>query len=70
MNLHKTGIEISSDFQSDLSMANSYYKGKAFEYFDFSRWAHGYEDLPLLERFKDDTNEIITKAKRYWFSVS
>jgi hypothetical protein len=57
-------------FESDLQSANSYYKGKAFEYFDFRRWAHGYPDLPPFARFRDDIRRIVEKTKGYCFSVS
>lgn len=57
-------------FESDLCDANQYYKGKAFEYFDFRRWAHGYEDLPPLSRFKVQTREIVEKTKQYCFSLT
>ena len=60
----------SLNFEADLTNANSYYQGKAFEYFDFSRWAHGYEDLPPLDRFKEEIQNIIEKTKKYCFSVS
>ena len=60
----------SPNFEEDLTNANLYYKGKAFEYFDFSRWAHGYENLPPLGRFKNETQRIIEKTKKYCFLVS
>jgi len=68
--LSEVVIETSSNFSSDLSKANSYYKGKAFEYFDFSRWAHGYKDLPPFERFRDDIKSVVEETKRHCFSVS
>lgn len=58
------------EFEIDLQSANSYYKGKAFEYFDFTRWAHGYEDLPPFARFRDETKRIVEKTKEYCFSVA
>jgi hypothetical protein len=49
------------DFSIDLQSANSYYKGKAFEYFDFRRWAHGYQDFatlcPVQRRDQEDRGE-------------
>lgn len=59
-----------SDFETDLRNANSYYKGKAFEYFDFRRWAHGYEGLPPVARFRDEIKRIVEKTKEYCFSVA
>jgi hypothetical protein len=57
-------------FEADLASANSYYKGKAFEYFDFRRWAHGYEGLPPLGRFRDEVRGIVDKTKKFCFDVS
>lgn len=57
-------------FETDLARANAYYKGKSFEYFDFRRWAHGYEGLPPLGRFRDEIGKIVDKTKDYCFSVS
>lgn len=57
-------------FESDLQWANSYYKGKAFEYFDFRRWARGYRDLPPLARFRDATKKVVEKTKEYCFSIA
>jgi hypothetical protein len=59
-----------SDFEVDLQKANAYYKGKAFEYFDFRRWAGGYEGLPPLARFRSEIEEIVAKTKNYVFSVA
>lgn len=58
------------DFESDLESANSYYKGKAFEYFDFRRWARGYPDLPPFARFRDEAKRVVEKTKEYCFSVA
>jgi hypothetical protein len=58
------------DFENDLHQANLYYKGKAFEYFDFGRWAHGYDGLPPLARFRDEIKRIADKTKAYCFSVA
>ncbi len=57
--------ELPSEIGSVLALANPYYKGKAFEYFDFRRWAHGYEDLPSLDRIGDSTAMLIEKLKPY-----
>ena len=57
-------------FETDLQNANTYYKGKAFEYFDFRRWARGYEGLPPLARFRDEIKRIVEKTKEYCFSVA
>jgi len=53
-----------------LRNANAYYKGKAFEYFDFRRWADGYEGLPPLVRFRNEIKRIVEKTKEYCFSVA
>jgi hypothetical protein len=58
------------EFETDLRKANTYYKDKAFEYFDFRRWAHAYEGLPQFERFRDETKKIVDGTKEYCFSVS
>jgi hypothetical protein len=57
-------------FEADLASANSYYKGKAFEYFDFRRWARGYQGLPPLPRFRDEVRKIVEKTKKFCFDVS
>ena len=57
-------------FEADVASANSYYKGKAFEYFDFRRWAHGYQGLPPLPRFRDEIRKIVEKTKKFCFDVS
>jgi hypothetical protein len=57
-------------FEADLASVNSYYKGKAFEYFDFRRWAKGYEGLPPLDRFRDEVKKIVDKTKKFCFDVS
>lgn len=59
-----------SEFEADLVNANHYYKGKAFEYFDFRRWAHGFEGLPPFERFRDQVNDLVVRTKKYCFAVS
>jgi hypothetical protein len=53
----------------DLKDANAYYKGKAFEYFDFRKWAHGYIGLPPLNRFRSETQQVTSKVKAYCLSV-
>jgi hypothetical protein len=58
------------EFEDHVASANRYYKGKAFEYFDFRRWAHGYEDLPPFERFRDEVNDVVVQTKKYCFAVS
>jgi hypothetical protein len=60
----------STDFERDLKNANAYYKAKAFEYFDFSRWAHNYEDLPPFARFRDEVERIVEETKKYCVAVS
>jgi hypothetical protein len=57
-------------FEADLARANTYYKDKVFEYFDFDRWAHNYRDLPPLERFRDEVKRILEETKKYCFAVS
>jgi hypothetical protein len=57
-------------FEADLASANSYYKGKAFEYFDFRRWAHGYQGLPPLDTFQEEVRRIVEKTKKFCFDVS
>lgn len=61
---------LAPNFEGDLAGANNYYKGKAFEYFDFSRWAHSYEDLPPFERFRDEANDVVVQTTKYCFAVS
>ena len=62
--------EIPSDFESDLVAANAYYNSKNFEYFNFSRWAHGYKDLPPLSRFIGAVRAIVEKTKEHVLDVS
>ena len=57
--------EMPPDIENVLLLANTYYKGKAFEYFDFSRWMHGYEGLPELDQLADSTAMLIEKLKPY-----
>ncbi len=57
--------ELPSEIESDLALANPYHNDKAFEYFDFSRWVHGYEDLPSLDRLGDLTAMLIEQLKPY-----
>lgn len=57
-------------FEADLASVNSYYKGKAFEYFDFRRWAHGYQGLPPLDTFREEVGKIVEKTKKFCFDVS
>ncbi len=57
--------ELPSEIGSVLALANPYYKGKAFEYFDFSRWVHGYVRLPSLDRLGDSTAMLIAHLKPY-----
>ena len=57
-------------FEADLANANSYYKGKAFEHFDFRRWAENYEGLPPLRRFRDEVKSIVDLTKKFCFDVS
>lgn len=57
-------------FEADLTSANTYYKGKVFEYFDFGRWAHNYQNLPPFERFRDEVKRIVEETKRHCFAVS
>ncbi len=57
-------------FEPHLAMANSYYKGKGFEYFDFSRWAHSYADLPPLDRLEGYTMQLIADIKPYCLEVA
>jgi hypothetical protein len=53
------------DMTSDLAQANSYYAGKAFEYFDFRRWARKYDALPPLDRLEATTVTLIESLKPY-----
>ena len=62
--------ELPSEIESVLALVNPYYKGKAFEYFDFSRWAHGYEGLPSLDRLRDLTAMLIEKLKPYCINLA
>jgi len=56
--------------EADLAKANAYYKGKAFEYFDFSRWANKYEGLPPLDRLRELTTLVVSKLKPYCISLA
>ncbi|MBS9405656.1 hypothetical protein KG088_18890 [Halomonas sp. TRM85114] len=60
----------SPGFENHIVSANKYYKGKTFEYFDFRRWAHGYEDLPPFECFRDEVNKVVVQIKKHCFAVS
>lgn len=60
---------LSPQFEADLKDANHYYKGKAFEYFDFTKWAHGYKGLPELGRFKGACSALVPAVKDHCFSV-
>lgn len=57
--------ELPPEIESVLALINPYYKGKAFEYFDFERWAHGYEDLPSLHLLGDSTAMLIEQLRPY-----
>jgi len=59
-----------STAEADVASANAYYKGKAFEYFDFSRWANRYEGLPPLERLRELTTLVVGKLKSYCISLA
>ncbi len=57
--------ELPSDIENVLAQANQYYKNKAFEYFDFKRWAHSYEGLPPLDQLGDSIAALIEQLKPY-----
>ncbi len=59
-----------AEIESDIALANSYYKGKAFEYFDSRRWAHGYEELPPLDRIGHSTAALVETLKPYCIRVA
>jgi hypothetical protein len=61
---------VDPEFASDLAAAKSYYHGKAFEYFDFRRWADGYQGLPELVRYRSEVERIVTVTKSHVVSVS
>lgn len=61
-------VELPETFEADLTDANDYYNGKAFEYFDFRKWAHGYEGLPPLSRLQESTEHLIAVLKPYCIS--
>jgi hypothetical protein len=58
------------DIASDLAQANSYYHEKAFEYFDFRRWARKYQELPSLHRVESAAATLVASLKPYCLSVA
>ena len=57
----------STELPRDIALANQYYAppAKAFEYFDFRRWANNYPDLPSLDRFGSDVTSLIHDLGRW-----
>lgn len=62
--------KLSDSFENHLAMVNSYYDDKAFEYFDFTRWANGYSGLPPLDIIDGYATDLIAGIKPYCLKVS
>ncbi|MBW3661415.1 MAG: hypothetical protein KY397_07275 [Gemmatimonadetes bacterium] len=70
--LEKIVDSLPATFDRDLQAANNYYgtRKKAFEYFNFEKWARGYKDLPPLDRLEAIAEQLVGTLKPYCFRES